>query len=166
MVILKSLVVKIKFIHLRSSFWVYLALFSGYPQMDKTQPLPYLVNICESTLWTVNRRDTITASTTISTFLGVSAKASGFGWVTVVCGQGKVSVHACAWVVPCAHVALSSWAQDIGHNKISVLSALRGKLSPMIGPLAIGWAIETVCREFSCRDWASREDRQAAFLEF
>lgn len=44
-----------------------------------------------------------------------------------------------------AHVALSSWAQNMGHSKIWFHLALRRKLSPTIGPLAIGWAVEPVC---------------------
>lgn len=32
--------------------------------------------------------DTIISSITITTFLGVNVKASGLGWVAVVCGGG------------------------------------------------------------------------------
>lgn len=46
----------------------------------------------------------------------------------------------------CAHVALHTWAQDVGRGEIWFHSALRRKLDRMVGPLAVGWAVEPVCQ--------------------
>lgn len=141
--------------------------------MNKTQPLPYPINICESALWTVKGREEV--SWLILLFLlsrlplsweSMSRPVGLAGWQLCAVGVEGHWTSACTCLGhPHAPVALSSWAQDMGPSKMWFHSALRRKLSPITGPLATGWAIKPVCWEFQCRDQVSRKDQQATFLE-
>ena len=47
---------------------------------------------------------------------------------------------------------------DLGHGGISFHSALRRKLSPQVGPLAIGWDIEPVCQRILRQGPGTKEE--------
>lgn len=91
MVTFENLVIKIKCIHLRNSFWIstlYLAVFSTYLKMTKTQPLLCPAN-SESTLWTIKRREEVSRLVLISILQWLPHpwellwRPVGLGWVLV-----------------------------------------------------------------------------------